>query len=123
MKDRCFRPASKDFCLYGGRGIRVCQEWVDSFFVFKKWAIENGYSDDLTIDRIDSNGNYEPLNCRWTTTKVQANNKRNSRFFEINGVSKTASQWADFYGLPYEKTRTILRYNNPNMAAKKLSNS
>jgi len=77
MKTRCKNLNSIDYQKwYGGRGIEVCKEWDDSFESFKEWAIQNGYDDKLSIDRINVNGNYEPDNCRWSTSKEQANNKR-----------------------------------------------
>lgn len=90
MKKRCTYQKYIQFGNYGGRGITVCDEWADDFMSFYNWSMENGYSDNVTLDRIDANGNYEPSNCRWATMTEQARNKRTfnntgkSGVYEIN---------------------------------------
>lgn len=78
MKTRCYNENTKDYKYYGGRGIRVCDEWLDDFMKFYSWSIGHGFSDDLTIDRKNNDGNYEPNNCRWVSMKEQNQNKRNT---------------------------------------------
>jgi hypothetical protein len=105
MRDRCVNPNNKSFANYGGRGIRVCERW-DSFenFLADMGSRSNGYS----IDRIDNDGNYEPGNCRWTTTKQQMNNQRRNRVLEFNGESKTIAQWAESTGIKWLTLRQRL---------------
>lgn len=100
MRDRCRRKTCKAYKNYGGRGISVCDEWLD-YEVFYRWAIENGYAEGLTIDRIDVNGNYEPSNCRWITKAAQASNTRKSIRIEYKGTAHTAIEWSRILGVNY----------------------
>lgn len=77
----------------------MCDEWNESFQAFYEWSIENGYADNLTIDRKNVNGNYEPVNCRWVTYKKQANNKTNNRFLEYKGEKHTLGEWSEITGI------------------------
>lgn len=104
MKTRCSNPRNHKYESYGARGITVCPEWSESFEAFRDWAFANGYRDDLTIDRIDGNGNYEPSNCRWATQKEQQNNRCNNRMLTYNGKTQTLQQWAEEIGM---KSRTL----------------
>lgn len=98
MNTRCYNPNSRSYKHYGERGVKVCEEWK-TFTNFYDWALGNGYREDLTLDRIDCNGNYDPQNCRWATTEMQCNNKRNSRFVTINGERHTLSEWSKISGV------------------------
>ena len=102
MKTRCFNPKDEHYKDYGGRGITICDEWLNNLQAFHDWAIANGYSDELTIDRIDVNGNYEPSNCRWITTKEQNFNKRNTVFVTYKGETKTLAEWSSETGINYQ---------------------
>jgi hypothetical protein len=100
MKYRCCNPSRKEYKRYGGRGIKVCDEWME-FKSFMEWSIANGYSDDLTLDRIDNDGDYAPSNCRWVSRQVQAFNKSTNRYITHNGQTKTITQWASDSNIPY----------------------
>lgn len=101
MKDRCTREKSSAYFNYGARGISVCAEWLNSFESFRDWSLANGYSEALSIDRIDPNGNYEPENCRWVNMEVQANNKRTTVFLKFNGETHSLKEWSRIVGLNY----------------------
>ena len=100
IKARCYYPKNAGYSHYGGRGINVCDEWKNNFQAFYDWAMANGYNDNLSIDRIDVNGNYEPSNCRWLTIKEQQNNKTNNVIIEFNGEKLNLSQWAKKLNIP-----------------------
>ena len=101
MKQRCEHPIKEKHVKdYKNRGITVCAEWHD-FAVFQKWAFENGYKDNLSIDRIDNNKGYYPENCRWADNITQANNKRNNVLITYNNKTQTIAQWARELGIKY----------------------
>lgn len=102
MRQRCNNPNNKKYKNYGNRGIAICEEWND-FSKFHKWAISNGYSDNLSIDRIDVYGNYEPSNCRWISPQMQANNKTNNRIIYFNNEALTMADFCRKYNLNYKK--------------------
>lgn len=108
VTQRCTNKNNTRYDQYGGRGITVCEEWMD-FKVFAKWARKNGYEDNLSIDRIDVDGNYQPSNCKWSTDTEQQRNKRNSRYIIINGTKKTVAEWSEISEIPY---KTLLRRLN-----------
>jgi hypothetical protein len=98
MKSRCNNPNNRRYKDYGGRGIKVCHDWQVDFRLFSNWAINNGYADNLTIDRINVEGDYEPGNCRWSTKKLQSNNRRDNRYITFKGTTRTLTQWAEIKG-------------------------
>lgn len=112
MIRRCCEPASINYPLYGGRGIQVCDEWKTDFIPFYKWALAHGYQDNLSIDRIDVNGNYTPENCRWVTMKTQQNNKRSNKFITFQGETHTVAEWADILGMSANTLWTRLHSYN-----------
>ena len=109
LKGRCNNPNDPRYDRYGGRGISVCEEWNTSFQSFYDWAISNGYSDDLTIDRIDNDGNYEPANCKWSTNKEQCNNRVTNINIKIGNTTKTLTEWCKIFDV--DVSRTMARYH------------
>ena len=108
MRQRCKNPKHHAYKYYGGRGIKICKEW-DSYKTFRDWAAMTGYNanakrGECTLDRIDPDGNYEPLNCRWVSMKEQGNNRRNNHYITVNGITHTLSEWAEVTGI---KRKTI----------------
>lgn len=114
MKGRCFCSTLPDYSRYGGRGITVCDEWKNNFEAFYDWAMANGYKEDLTLDRIDVNGNYEPVNCRWTNQKIQQRNRRNNRLITFNGETHCLFEWAEIYNInPKILSQRLIRDKMP----------
>lgn len=105
MNTRCYNPNFPAYKYYGGKGIVVCDEWVDDFVAFREWSISNGYEDNLTIDRIDGNGNYEPSNCRWVTLADQQRNKDNNILINVKGESLTVTEVSKKYNIPMTTLR------------------
>ena len=105
MKNRCYNPNDDRYKDYGGRGIRICDEWLGKhgFENFCEWSMENGYSNKLSIDRIDNEKGYSPDNCRWITMKEQIENRRNSLNFCYNGKNMNLSDIAKLNGTTYGK--------------------
>jgi len=103
MRRRCRDASHPTYRLHGARGIRVCDEW-QRYEPFRDWAIASGYGDDLVIDRIDNDGNYEPGNCRWVTTRENLRNTRNNKVLTAWGERKTMVEWS-------EDSRCVVRYS------------
>ena len=112
MKQRCYNTSKDNYKYYGGRSISICSEWLDispsgmynyskGFLAFKEWALKSGYTDNLTLDRIDNNKGYSSENCRWVSTKVQCNNRCNNKRIIYKGASKTLAQWSEALGIAY----------------------
>lgn len=124
MKNRCYNPKAPNYSYYGGRGINVCEEWLNSeritigkyihnqskgWLSFQEWALKNGYAEDLTLDRIDTNNGYSPENCRWVSMKVQMNNTRNNHYITYKGKTQTIKQWCEELNLNYSTTKGRFR--------------
>lgn len=99
MRRRCSEIQNKDYPNYGGRGISVCAAW-EEYAVFRDWAYANGYNENLSIDRIDVNGDYTPCNCRWVDCKAQNNNRRNNHNITYYGETHTVAQWSEITNIP-----------------------
>lgn len=120
MKQRCYNPNHTAYKNYGGRGISICKTWMDKdkgFMSFYNWAVSNGYDDELTLDRIDVNGIYEPSNCKWSTDLEQVNNTRYNVRVIYQGVDLTISQWARGLNINNSTLRSRLRRFNFDMGA------
>lgn len=117
MHQRCYNKSNKRYDRYGKRGIVVCDQWNNKnrygSMNFIIWAYNNGYTESLTIDRINNDGNYEPNNCRWSNIIEQANNRSNNHYIEYNGIKRTLKQWSEELNIPYSCLRTRIRKNIP----------
>ena len=105
MKKRCYNENHISYKDYGGRGITICDEWLKETSNFYEWAINNGYSDELSIDRINHNGNYEPSNCRWANKKIQARNMSNNHLITHNNETHCIAEWAEILNVHYDVVR------------------
>ena len=108
MRSRCLIRTNPAYENYGGRGIKIYSKW-EEFKEFKEWADSSGYTDKLTIDRIDVNGNYCPENCRWVSRKVQGNNKRNNDYLTYKGVTKTRQEWSKQLNIEIDHLKYLLK--------------
>lgn len=125
MKQRCYNPNHKRYNDYGGRGINICDEWLNpessgignatkGWISFKQWALSHGYKSGLSIDRIDNNKGYSPDNCRWVDMKTQSNNKRCCHYITHNGKTQTLKQWCEEKNLKYNTIfMRIVKYKWP----------
>ena len=102
MKNRCYTPSHHSYNNYGGRGINVCDEWKNSSDAFIEWALDNGYSDDMTIERIDVNNDYCPENCTWIPANKQQRNRRFCQYYTYNSKTMNLMDWCTELGLPYK---------------------
>lgn len=108
MVRRCTKQNCDQWPYYGGRGIKVCNEWLYDYYAFVEWAMENGWAEGKTIDRIDSDGNYEPSNCRWADAKTQMNNRSFNIHLEYQGESLTLAQFCEKTGANYDRARYLI---------------
>lgn len=121
MKGRCYNPNNPEYHLYGGRGITICDEWLNDCSKFYKWAYENGYDENakkfsLSIDRIDVNKGYSPDNCRWADAYTQANNTRKNVYYELNGEKHTLAEFARMFNIKYSTLYSRVVQRNKDLA-------
>lgn len=109
MVQRCYNPKDKNYKTYGGKGIKICDDWFNNSSLFEEWALKNGYADNLTIDRIDSNKNYCPENCRWITLENNSKYKSTTRIIEVNGIKHTGREWSKLLGYGVNYVNTMVR--------------
>lgn len=110
IKERCYNPNSKAYKRYGGRGIKMCDEWLNDYNSFETWCLNNGFQKHLAIDRIDNDGDYAPDNCQFVTPKDNNQNRCTTRWYTIDGVTKNIQQWCDHYNIKRCVVDTRLKY-------------
>jgi len=110
IKERCFNKKSNQYIRYGRRGITMCNEWKNDYTKFRDWALANGYKKELQIDRINNDGNYEPNNCRWTTSKINSNNKSNTLFITYRNKRLPLKDWCEQLNLNYKMVWERIKY-------------
>ena len=110
MKSRCYDPKNNRYDRYGGRGIKICDEWLNDVESFCVWALSNGYKDGLTIDRIDVNSDYCPQNCRWVTQQEQSLNTTRNVYISYKGKTKTLKEWANELGIKNTTLHNRIKY-------------
>lgn len=132
MLQRCYNSNNKSYNCYGAKGIKVCDEWLNNPSIFEEWALSNGYEDNLTIDRINSNKDYCPENCRWVTKSENSKYKSTTKILEVDGISHTGADWSKILNLsnsainkmlqkyPKEQVKEFIRrrLENPNKMRK-----
>ena len=109
MRDRCYNPKCEDYKWYGGKGIKIYEEWLSNSPSFEKWALENGYEDNLTIDRINENKDYCPENCRWISLEDNVRYKSTTRLLEVDGEVHSGKEWDRILGLTTNTINTYVR--------------
>lgn len=107
--ERCYNPKSRLYKNYGGRGIKVCTEWLNSYTAFEDWSYANGYKSELQLDRINNNGDYSPENCRYVTGRINCRNKRSNTRFTINGDTKMLVEWCEEYNISHSTVQQRLK--------------
>jgi len=112
MKARCLKPNTNSYENYGEKGITICNEWLNDFMCFYNWAINNGYKENLSLERIDNNQGYEPSNCKWIEKKLQSRNIKSNKMISFRGKTLCMAEWAEQLGINYNTLNSRLgKYN------------
>ena len=109
MKQRCYNKNEKSYKWYGAKGIKICDEWLDNPLLFEKWSFNNGYNDNLTIDRINEDKDYSPDNCRWISNSDNAKYKSTTSVINVDGEEHTGKDWSKMLGLGINRINTYIR--------------